>query len=368
MNLKNVTLPEVLKNVLEPLGLDFAIESDFIRVSRGERITRIFQLNYIISRRKGVGHLKAARGQIGTNAKHAGADAAVPQGSASFILSSEETDLWREIESGLAQMVSSGKHKDSAAVSKGERDPFYSINRQSGVILVRDYPEALLRVAEFLEAVEGSVQRQVFIQAKIIEVTLNEDFKSGIDWSEVVALKGVGDRQPGVGVGDASLDEVIGALLKQGEISVLSSPKLATLNNQRAVMKAGREDIYFVSESQGVAKKAAFVPAPVAEGIVLDVVPQINANGTIMMSIHTHISEKAGERISPDGMSSLPILEVRESNNVVLARNGQTVVIGGLMKTVRKNNKEAAPGRFSLLGHLFPGDAAHSNDRSWSSC
>ncbi len=355
VNLKNVTLPQVLEQVLGPLGLDHAIENDFIRVRRMQMATRIFQLNYILSRREGAGRLEAVRGWDGTHADRQQGSKPPPR-SANLVQSSEETDLWQEIETGLQRMVSGASGK-TAAGAEITFDAYHSINRQSGVILVRDRPDVLLRVAEFLEAVEGSVQRQVFIQAKILEVSLNDQFKTGIDWQEVAALQGA-DAEPGglkLGLGRTSLNAVIDTLSRQGEVQVLSSPKLATLNNQRAVMKAGREDVYFFADAQAADAERAFVAAPVAEGIVLDVVPQINANGTIMMSIHTHISEKAGERTSPDGTRSLPILEVRESNNVVLARNGQTVVIGGLMKSRRSQSARAAH-RFSILERLFPGE------------
>jgi MSHA biogenesis protein MshL len=249
---------------------------------------------------------------------------------------------------------------------------YISVNRQAGLIVIKDYPDVLLQVAEFIEAVEGSVQRQVFIQAKIIEVTLNDDYKLGIDWTQVSPFT-IGKTAGSVvanttitgaagftyGPSATAFNVVLDALSEQGEVSVLSSPKIATLNNQRAVIKVGTEDIFFIPETTAATTTSAasveYVPSTITIGIVRDVVPQINPNGEIMMSINTSITEKSGERTSPDAINVVPILDVRESNNVVLAQHGQTIVIGGLMKTRKEVDDNSVPlfGALPLVGRFF---------------
>ena len=132
---------------------------------------------------------------------------------------------------------------------------------------------------------------------------------------------------------------------------MLSSPKIATLNNQRAVTKVGTNDVFFVPEvtaaTATTAATTVFEVETITIGIILYVVPQINPNGQIMMSINTSITERAGERSSPDGIVVVPILDVRESNNVVLAQHGQTIVIGGLMKTKKEVDHTGNHGRSS---------------------
>jgi MSHA biogenesis protein MshL len=346
-------------------------------------------------------------------------------GSTSSIVASEETDIWTEIVSGLNNIVTpsastaasdsssdTSDSSDSAVASAGgdtsglvssllgsggtssatgdassssatdtsaaatlaedaER-AYISVNRQAGLIVVKDYPDILLQVAEFIEAVEGSVQRQVFIQAKIIEVTLNDDFKLGIDWTQVSPFtigKTAGTFVDSTtitgaagftyGPSSTAFNVVLDALSQQGEVSVLSSPKIATLNNQRAVIKVGTEDIFFIPEITAATTTSAatteYIPSTITIGIVLDVVPQINPNGEIMMSINTSITEQSGERTSPDGINIVPILDVRESNNVVLAQHGQTIVIGGLMKTKKEVDDNSVPlfGALPLVGRFF---------------
>jgi type II secretory pathway component GspD/PulD (secretin) len=248
--------------------------------------------------------------------------------------------------------------------------PFYSISRQSGIIMATHYSDVLLQVAHFLEKVEGSVQRQVFIQAKIIEVVLSEENKLGIDWRRVIPLGSWDtelqppDMEPEkqysaftYGIHSARSDVVIEALSRQGKVQVLSSPKIASLNNQRAVIKVGTEEVYFLPKVTPAtihsASTTTFMPTSVTEGIILDVVPQINPNGTIMMNIHTSITERVGERVSPDRLNTVPVLAVRQSSNVILTGNGQTIVIGGLMKNRKHSSEETRP----IFGGLFHEDA-----------
>jgi MSHA biogenesis protein MshL len=349
-------------------------------------------------------------------------------GSTSSIQASEETDIWTEIVSGLNNIVtpsassaagssssdsSDTSSTDSAVASAGgdtsglvssllgsgdtssatgddssssttdtstvplavnEERAYISVNRQAGLIVVKDFPDVLLQVAEFIEAVEGSVQRQVFIQAKIIEVTLNDDYKLGIDWKQVspfsigktagslfanTTITGAAAANFTYGPSATAFSAILDALSEQGQVSVLSSPKIATLNNQRAVIKVGTEDIFFIPETTAATTTSAasveYIPSTITIGIVLDVVPQINPNGEIMMSINTSITEQSGERTSPDGINIVPILDVRESNNVVLAQHGQTIVIGGLMKTKKEVDDNSVPlfGSLPVVGRFF---------------
>ncbi len=416
IDLEDVSLREALDNMLKPLKLDYTIDGRFIKVAPQKRVTRIFNLNYIISRRIGRSSVQATSGSgvtgIGSTAPSSGTNQATgtvsgsitgTQRTASSIQSSEEANLWREIKSGLENLVggsadaidnvsltptstsissvlpgtgsNSSTNSQTANDSRPKKDEYYSINKQAGIILVRSDPETLLQVAEFLEAVEGSVHRQVFIEAKIIEVTLNKSHELGIDWSQVSPVTFFNNSTsnfngidfPGTALAGASnfalgltasnLEVVVDMLATQGKVKVLSSPKIATMNNQRAVIKVGTEDVFFIPEVITIegATTTEFIPETVTIGIVMDVVPQINPNGKVMMSINTSISEKSGERLSPDGQNSVPVLDVRESNNVVMANNGQTIVIGGLMKTRVEKDVNGIPflQNIPYVGRMF---------------
>ncbi len=430
VDLKSVTLVEALDILLPPLNLEYEIDGNLIRVQREKMQTRTFFLNYIISKREGSSILKSSSGTSGTSVSAGSSSSGSSDAnsrSTSSIQSSEETDIWTDVLSGLQSIVTpSASTQDSSSRSAssdtsgssesvdssggdtaglvssllGGADPssavesasgdtgetltaatvaqedversFLTINKQAGMIVVKDFPDVLLQVAEFLEYIEGSIQRQVFIQAKIIEITLNDDYQLGIDWSAVspltishsantalgdTTLTGAADFT--YGLANSSFNIVIDALSKQGQVSVLSSPKIATLNNQRAVIKVGTDDVFFSAERTAATATTAeiieYIPETITIGIILDVVPQINPNGQIMMSINTSITERAGERSSPDEVSSVPILDVRESNSVVLAQSGQTIIIGGLMKVKKEVDDNSVPilGAIPYLGRFF---------------
>ncbi len=451
VDLKDVTLPEALDNLLLPNRLKWTLQGDFIHVVPQKMETRLFRMNYIITRRQGVSNLQATSGQgtasttsIGASGGGAGnlntgtAGAGVGGGSGTGsgrtfnnLFTSEETDLWREIFFGLKRLVTDAETQgdrpditqqgasgglgastgiggvaqsqdaetgsdlgttdssDDGATTGPKEKGFFTINRQAGIIVVKDFPDVLIKIAEFLEAVEGSAQRQVFILAKILEVNLRDEFKLGIDWSLVSPVNILHDNEPGVnqqfgdvfnlaktassplgtfiqgsagffyGLSNTQLNIMIDALGQQGNVSVLSSPKIATLNNQRAVIKVGTEDVFFIPQvvtaSETGTQTTTFIPSSLTIGIVLDVLPQINENGQVMMNINTSISEKSGDRVAPDGRTSIPVLDVRESNNVVLAQSGQTIVIGGLMKNRKSKNQNEVPllGEIPIVGRLF---------------
>lgn len=442
VDLKEVTLTQALDNLLKPLRLDYEVKGDFVHVFPKRMITRTFHLNYIISRRHGSSSLQSSSGQ-GTGGNEVFSQGNINSSSSTSqgiradrtftnLFTSEETDLWSEIFFGLQRMVTGADAEslDTAVLKSagviiaeqakrlGRRESdeefekksgseiiadtdqkveapkgYFFINRQAGLIMVKDYPEVLMQVAEFLEEVEGSVQRQVFISVKILEVVLNDEFRLGIDWSKVSPFGFIHDSDPDLAVfetpnvtltrssgagpfgaviagsnamngflyaiNDTQVSVLIDALAEQGNVSVLSNPKIATLNNQRAVIKVGTEDVFFLPQIQPATTTAAqvtvFTVSSVTIGIVLDVLPQIAADGRIMMSINTSISEKSGERISPDNLTSIPILDVRESNNVVLTQSGQTIVIGGLIKTTKERNDNDVPflSKIPLLGYFF---------------
>jgi MSHA biogenesis protein MshL len=160
----------------------------------------------------------------------------------------------------------------------------------------------------------------------------------GIDWKQVspfnigktngslvakTTITGAAAANFAYGPSATAIILILDSMSEQGEMSVLSSPKIATLNNQRAVIKIGTEDIFFFAETTAATTTSVawveYIPSTITIGIILDVVPQINLNGEIMMSINTTITEQSGERTSPDGINIVPIVYVRESNKVVLA-------------------------------------------------
>ncbi len=420
VDLKDVTLTQALNALLLPLNLDYHMQSGFIRVAKPKKITRIFHLDYVITSRSGSRGLTSniasttttggtTGGTTGTTGTTGGAGS---QGSS--VSGSDFQDIFLELEYGLAALglqsqgqvaggvggaggrggvggaIGAARQTATAGGEGGGRGTF-SINRQAGIILINSYPEILAKAAEFIEAVEGTIQRQVLIQAKIVEITLDNEFNYGIDWDLVFNLRN--DKQVkkddfpvtsqnsfvaggtfaaaiAAGAGEFSqftmrtgaINLVMDALSKQGDVNVISSPKISTLNNQTAIIRATTQqtffstDTKFVETSPGEKTAETSVSKDVRDiGVTLDVTPQISASGMIIMNIHPAITDlvrteefKTGASGEEQTSATAPVLSIRETDTVVRVRDGETIVIGGLMK----DKVTVTEKRFPLLWRI----------------
>jgi MSHA type pilus biogenesis protein MshL len=354
VEVNRVTPMEALEALLTPLGLQYKIEDHFIRISKLRRETRVFPLNYITTKRTGSSTFSSniALGGGGT-------------AGVGTISSTESSDLWEDVEKGLKGLISEGGK--------------VTINKMAGLIVVTDYPSNLQKVAEFLESVEGSVQRQVMIQAKVVDVILSDEYQMGLNWSAITKISGLNLKgtlsggkilaqslSPGVGVfqmalSDADFSILLDAMSKQGKVNILSSPKISVLNNQKAAIKVVRSEVFFdVStrvDPDTKEKTTEATSKTVDVGVVLEVTPQISHDGQVIMNIHPVITEKVGESTfqSTDVKLTAPVLTVRETNTVVKVKDGQTMVIAGLIQEKKNETKTKVPvlGDVPVFGSLF---------------
>ncbi|MBI4491126.1 MAG: secretin and TonB N-terminal domain-containing protein, partial [Deltaproteobacteria bacterium] len=256
VDLKEVTLEEALKLLLPPMGLEFKRDGRMIQVSKPKVETRIFTLNYVSTTRKGKNQIQAASGSGGAAATTPGvapaaASGAGGAGDTSQVESSDQIDQWEEIKQGLTGLVS--------------KEGKFSINRWAGLISVTDFSPNLLKIATYLEAVEGSAQRQVVIEAEVLELSQTEDFEFGIDWvggsranpndikhkiqggvgfADALTRAGIISQHLNprsgiinIGLADERLTFLLDLLQKEGKLKVLSRPSVSTLNNQKAIIK-----------------------------------------------------------------------------------------------------------------------------------
>ena len=276
------------------------------------------------------------------------------------------------------------------------------VDQHSGLVVVRAMPGELRDVKSYLDSAQESLQRQVILEAKIIEVQLNDSYQSGIDWAALssssdkvfagqasiidgnasvfddggnfdpaAALNGLDGANFGnlFALGGATDD--FGVLLRllstQGEVQVLSSPRVSTVNNQKAVIKVG-SDAFFVTkistDTTTGTNSTIITPeitlTPFFSGIALDVTPQISRDQQVILHIHPSVSEVNDQtkNITVGGqIQQLPLAlsTVRESDSVIKARSGQVVVIGGLMQNRTANDDASVPGASEIpfLGRLF---------------
>ena len=417
IDLKRVTLKEALDAILTSLGWTYHLDGKFIRISRPQIETRLFTLNYIATRRTGKREVYTSTSTGGgfQTSTLPGQQTALSPGGArtgyTDLISVDDVDLWREIQKGLEAYIfgtveEKEGHSEKEQITwtrmdgKGKK---LVINKSTGVILVSDYPFNLNKVASYLETVEGSSQRQVTIQAKIMEVILSDEHKEGINWKVIEGLPrstnlswgltnkagtsgfpggasgfiisesttGGAISTPGtfkikpyggilaIGAGgtDIALSDIMQAISEQGDVKILSSPTISTLNNQKAIIRVGNQDVFFITGAIATQNTVTQIiqPMTIDIGIILDVTPQIAEDGTIIMNIHPSITDKTGEKTTPDGKSTFPLLSIRETDTTVRVRDGQTIIIAGLIQEKNEESYIGVPVLDSvpLLGGLF---------------
>ena len=294
------------------------------------------------------------------------------------------------------------------------------ISAQSGVLVVKAMPDELRNVDQFLKATQLAVDRQVILEAKILEVELNDSFQSGINWASFGSFSGTGRRSVGMinpGSGLASnntslpltsgpLAAVPGSTLalatesanalfglafqtqhfaallsfleSQGTVHVLSSPRVAAVNNQKALLKVGTDEFFVTgitttttTNSGGNTVIPSVTVQPFFSGVVLDVTPQIDENDNIVLHVHPSVSQVSTVNKTVNlgtlGNMSLPLAasDTSEIDTIVRGQNGQVVAIGGLMRQAASNNSNGVPGASNVpvFGHLFGNKARTSQKR-----
>ncbi|MDA3868516.1 MAG: pilus (MSHA type) biogenesis protein MshL [Gammaproteobacteria bacterium] len=403
LNLQDVTIPEVMEMAYNTYGYEYEkISSGFI-VHPNKIQSKIFKMNYLNVTREGQSATRISSGQSteNSNSSSTGSSGSTRQTSSQSILAASsiktesKLDFWGEIEAAIGGIIGSDEGKSVI------------ISPQSGLIIIRAYPSELRKAQDFLQSAEIIMQRQVILEAKIIEVELKDGYQQGINWSSLsdsgntlIGQTGGGtllqDGTSIIGGSTGNLDpsnyaQIAGNaasafggmftlavksgnfaaffefLETQGNMQVLSSPRVSTINNQKAVIKVGSDEFFLtdISTTTTTGVTTTTTPditlTPFFSGISLDVTPQIDENGSIILHIHPTISDVVDQTkvftIADDQTLSLPLAfsQVRESDSIVYAKNGEIVVIGGLMTNKLIEEESGTPflSSIPILGNLF---------------
>lgn len=395
LDLKNVTVSEVMGLTREVYGYEFKRSTNGYIVLPARIQSKIFAVNYLNIARQGESTMTVSSGQLaesdsnnrfGDEADSTSNNVGATQSSS--INTSIQSDFWSDLHGTIASIVGNG---DGRSVV---------VDRHAGLIIVRAMPGELRDVAVYLDNAQGSLQRQVILEAKIIEVKLSDSFQSGIDWAALSSsrevlfgntgfidggsqlLDGAGNLDTNAALssdnnGFANLFTIGGAtddfaalirlLSTQGEVQVLSSPRISTVNNQKAVIKVGSDEFFVTDVSSNTSSNSVTTTTtpditltPFFSGIALDVTPQISEEDDVILHIHPSVSEVTDQtkNITVGGQTQqLPLAfsTVRESDSVVKAKNGQVVVIGGLMQNSSGSDDAGVPGAkdVPVVGGLF---------------
>jgi MSHA biogenesis protein MshL len=412
VTLKDVTLREALDSLRDLYGYEYRIDGSRISIQSAGIQTRVFRVNYLTGMRRGMSEVRVQSGSVSdvTGSGAPGQPGAVPVPGtlntgqnlpaarsidSSRISTQQTTDFWSELRESLQAIVGSAPGRSVV------------ITPHSGVVLVRALPSELRGVEQYLRETRLAVERQVMLEAKIIEVTLSDAYQAGINWASfrVGTNRDLAVGQFGTGAGGtrigargqimqggalttdtanktviaagtttpgsnpagavfglalqtANFAALISFLESQGNVQVLSSPRVATLNNQKAVLKVGTDEFFVtnvstVTTTTGTTTQQTptVTVAPFFSGILLDVTPQVDEGGNIMLHIHPSISEVTeSNRVVALGGSIAPMVlplarsTVSETDTIVRVTDGNIVAIGGLMSYDLRDARGGIPG------------------------
>ncbi len=417
LSLKNVTIPEVLSTTASLYDLEFKQTQYGYEVFPAGIETRVFKINYLDLVRKGESRTMVNSGSLstnpflqnggigngntrfgggmfggggfgggfgGNNAGFAGngQNNNLANGGANSlqmstsVISQSESNFWEELKDSLDLFIGEKDSKDVV------------INPQSGTVVVRTTKDKADQIANYIDGLQTTMNRQVILEAKIMEVTLNDGYQAGIDWNVFGVNQNLNQAfDSAEGVVDAAsknllnlfsisatwggadnFSTVIRLLSTQGNVQVLSSPRIATMNNQKAIMKIGTDSFFITGVDNtivgeiGANNVQSVNLQPFFSGLALSVTPQIAPENDIILHIHPIISEVEQKilkyKIGADSNEQqLPTAssKIKESDNIVRAKNGQMIVIAGLMGTSTKEVLDSVPflGKIPYFGALF---------------
>jgi MSHA biogenesis protein MshL len=411
VNLKDVSVPEAMNAMRELYGYEYRIDGTQIFVQPLTAQTRFYAVSYPTSVRQGKSELRVISGAVTDSAGGSGSSGGATsaptskQLETSRLSTDQKSDFWGELQAGIGLLIGC-TGQAGALTCPAERSVMASPS--TGMLAVRALPKEQRMVNEYLKAARVSVERQVMIEAKIIEVSLNEGAQSGINWAAIgsshaspFALSGnigqatfpstaypfinaatefgalnlaANSTMMGLAFQTDSFAALVRFLETQGQVQVLSSPRIAAINNQKAVLKVGTDEFFVTNVSTttntgtgGGTTTPNVTLQPFFSGISLDVTPQIDDADNIILHVHPSISyvTEATKNIAlgGSGLSSislpLAVSQISETDSIVRLKNGEIAAIGGLMKRESRDDGSAVPGLGKIpgLGALFKSDS-----------
>ncbi len=396
VELKDVTLTEVLAVVGDMYGFDVQRKGNVFHVYPAGLRTETIPVNYLMMSRRGLSRTSVSTGGVASNDNNNSSNnnnfdnsnntnnstsnrssngSSNSDSNGTRIETDTNSDYWTDLRDTLQTLIGSG---DGRAVITSP---------QAGLVTIRAYPKELKAVREFLNQSESHLKRQVVLEARILEVSLNEGYEQGVDWSGLSAswdgnkgITGGGSLTPstiantpnqifsalgggaGFKISDGNFNVAVNLLKTQGDVNTLSSPRVTATNNQKAVIKVGTDEYFVTNASTTTTTSGTSAPivtpnvelTPFFSGIALDVTPQIDEEGKVLLHIHPSVIDTEEQKKTIDVGTADPLIlplaksSIRESDTVVQANNGDIIVIGGLMKT----DKQEIVSKVPLLGDI----------------
>ena len=370
INAINQTLPQILKRISRQVSLRYYLDGPNLVVEQDRPFIRIYKIDYLNMSRKTTSSVDIATqiASTGTSSEGGGGGS----NSSTSVTNESNNNFWKTLEDNIALIAS----------ADGQAGTIIS-NRESGIMSVRTTSAAHEDIQRFIDQVLSSARRQVLIEATVVEVTLNDDFQSGVDWS-VMSSNGwditqslLGSLSPLGGTAPPFLSATysstdvtaaIKALGSFGEVSVMSSPKIMALNNQTSILKVVDNRVYFSTVTERTTLPSGEIDTnttvtihTVPVGFVMNVTPFITENNEVILNIRPTISRilrfvptpvdldpLTNEPVSTPNL--IPEIQVREMESVLRVSDGQIAVIGGLMQDTASKTSAGLPGLHDIPG------------------
>ena len=388
LDVRGLALDPVLRALLEANDCCWDQEGGLIRVRT--RQTRVHRVDYLRLSRRGMGHNSASlsaasSGGVGgavSGGTGAGAVTSVRSegggsgGGSTINLSAENhIDFWKELRSDVERLLTPVGRETLA------------INPTAGLIQISDRPSAQARVERYLDGVGQTIRRQIDIEACLYDVTLNKQSQFGIDWEQAIQTSAgaltLGGAPAmlrptgGFDLAPSSLNltftgsdtrVLLKVLQEQGEVRVISKPRLRTLNNQTALIKVGTETPFFQNVSTlvpggGSTSGASAVIAQdavtsITVGTILALTPQVGEDDWVSLDVSPVLTSLLETRVSPNKSTTAPVLDIKQASTLIRVRSGSTIVLGGLIQTETAKSERRIPifGDIPVLGRLFRGE------------
>lgn len=367
VSFRGLSFKKAMEAILDSYDYYWEEEGGLIRVR--EFKTKTFVIDYVWLNRGGKGtttvQVTSGSGKSGSGGQSG--DISITQES--------KTKFWDDLKDQIKGMLS-----EKAKVV---------INQLSGMIQVRDYSSNVKLVEDFINNLTSSALRQVEIEAKIYEVSLSDDFSLGINWNKIyidgnlgyirsanivgnqfgtptdtplISPVGTSSKNPTIAITYArgDFDAILNAMKEQGEIRIVSQPKILTLNNQTALIKVGKEVPYFTTtityDPNGNPNYSSTTNYTTI-GTVLSITPQISADGWIMLDVSPVVTRLLEWYTSPNNTANAPSVEIKQSSALVRLKDGEMAVISGLIQEETNDTNRGVPllGDIPGIGALFRG-------------
>lgn len=376
VHLENVTVPTALRALLEPVDLGYELVDGVLMVYKRGLVSRWFSFDYPVTQREGKGELRVSgRGQSSTGAT------STEDQNESHVTSTAAMAIWPEMMQALAILVFDRAPETGAAegvtealsLADGEGRSLV-VSPMAGVIQATAEWKRLRQVELYLERMRTALRRQVAIEVKILEVTLSDELNTGVDWTAVShengvdldarqrTVQGLGNPVFNFVISGKSVSGLLEAVEKQGRVKVLSTPRITTLNNQKAVVRIVTEEVFYEAQveppvvTNGVVTEpvVAYTPNVIPVGFVLDVTPQVGMDDVITLNVHPTVTDIVRVETSPNS-DTAPVLSVRELDTVGKVTDGETLVIAGFMSDGLNDQEQGVPflKDVPLLGNFF---------------